>query len=146
MGNRGERTIDLKAFFSGPGKTVLGEDELLREIHIPSVKGKGVYIKLSPRSRMDLAVVGVAVFANMEGGVFNDIRIALGAVAPTPMRARTAENRLMGKSASESVIGEAAAIAAKESRPIDDHRASAEYRRMMVEVLVKRAIGQMMSN
>ena len=68
--------------------------------------------------------------------------MALGAVAPTPMRARKAENRLRGESVNETLIGEAAAIAAGEARPIDDHRASAEYRRMMVEVLVKRAIGQ----
>ena len=77
-GKQGERTIDLDEFFLGPGKTVLGADELLKEIRIPSVKGKGVYIKLSPRSRMDLAVVGVAVFANMEGGIFKDIRIGTG--------------------------------------------------------------------
>ena len=145
-GNRGERVIDLDKFFLGPGKTVLAEDELLKEIHIPSVKGKGVYIKLSPRSRMDLAVVGVAAFADVEGGIFKDIRIALGAVAPTPMRAVNAENRLMGESVNDRLIEETAAMAAGEAKPIDDHRASAEYRRMMVEVLVKRAIREIISN
>jgi len=144
-GSQGERLMDLKSFFLGPGKTALGEDELLKEIRIPSHKGKGVYIKLSPRSRMDLAVVGVAVFADVEGGIFKDIRIGLGAVAPTPLRAKNSENRLMGEPASDQLIQEAAAMAAKEASPIDDHRASALYRRMMVEVLVKRAILQIIS-
>ena len=141
-GGRGERVVELEKFFKGPGSTVLGEDELLKEIRIPSLQGKGVYLKLSPRSRMDLAVVGVAVFAHVADGIFKDIRIGLGAVAPTPMRAKNAEKRLMGEPLSDLLVAEAAAMAAKEAKPIDDHRASAEYRRMMVEVLVKRAIGQ----
>ena len=145
-GQQGERMIDLEEFFLGPGSTVLGEDELLKEIQIPSVEGKGVYIKLSPRSRMDLAVVGVAVFANVKNGIFKDIRIGLGAVAPTPMRAKNSEKRLTGESVGDQVIEEAAAMAAEEAKPIDDHRASAEYRRMMVEVLVKRAVGQIISH
>jgi len=146
VGKNGERTIDLEDFFFGPGKTALAEDELLKEISIPNLDGKGAYIKLSPRSHMDLAVVGVAAFAKVEKGAFKDIRIGLGAVAPTPIRAREAEKRLMGEPASESVISEAAALAAKEAKPIDDHRASAEYRRMMVEVLVKRAVHQAIAN
>lgn len=145
-GKQGERVIDLEEFFLGPGSTVLGEDELLKEIRIPSVKGRGVYIKLSPRSRMDLAVVGVAVFANVEDGIFKNIRIGLGAVAPTPMRAKNSEKRLTGESVSDQLVEEAAAMAASEASPIDDHRASAEYRRMMVEVLVKRAVGQIVSH
>ena len=145
-GSGGERVVDLDEFFMGPGRTVLGEDELLKEIRIPSVKGKGTYLKLSPRSRMDLAVVGVAVFADVEDGVFQDIRIGLGAVAPTPMRARNSEKRLTGEPVSDRLIEEAAAMAAEEASPIDDHRASARYRRMMVEVLVKRAISQIISD
>ena len=141
-GYRGERVVELEKFFLGPGRTVLGEDELLKEIHIPPVQGKGVYIKLSPRSRMDLAVVGVAVFAYVADGIFKDIRIGLGAVSPTPIRAKNSEKRLMGEPVSGPLIAEAAAMACKEATPIDDHRASALYRRMMVEVLVKRAIGQ----
>ena len=144
---RGERVVDLDNILcTGPGRTVLGEDELLKEIHIPSITGKGVYLKLSPRTRMDLAVVGVAVFADVKDGIFKDVRIGLGAVAPTPIRARKSEKRLMGEPLSDKLIEEAAEMAAKEAKPIDDHRASAEYRRMMVEVLVKRAISQIISN
>ncbi len=145
-GSRGERFIDLENFFTGPGSTVLGEDELLKEIYVPTIKGKGVYVKLSPRTRMDLAVVGVAAFWDVKDGIFKDIRIGLGAVAPTPIRAKNAESRLMGDSLGDQLIEEAAAMAAKEARPIDDHRASAEYRRMMVEVLVKRALAQIVPN
>lgn len=141
-----ERTIDLGTFFLGPGKTALAENELLKEICVPNPEGKGTYVKLSPRTRMDLAVVGVAVLAKIEDGVFKKIRIGLGAVAPIPVRAKDAENRLMGEAVAESVIEEAAMMAAKEAQPIDDHRASAEYRRMMVEVLVKRAIHQIIAH
>jgi CO/xanthine dehydrogenase FAD-binding subunit len=118
-----------------------------KEIHVPPVtRGTGgAYIKLSPRSRMDLAVVGVAAVVREEKGVFADARIGLGAVAPTPMRSTKAEERLKGEAISEKVILEAAKLAAQESKPIDDHRASATYRRMMVQVLVKRAIQRALS-
>ena len=106
---------------------------------------KGVYIKLSPRSRMDLAVVGVAAIVASENGLFKDVRIGLGAVAPTPIRANKAEEVLKGQPTNDDMIIKAAQLASEESKPIDDHRASAQYRRMMVEVLVKRAINQALS-
>ncbi len=142
----GERQIGLRDFFTGPGKTALQADELVREIRIPPLSGKGVYHKLSPRSRMDLAVVGVAVFVDADSGTFKDVRIGLGAVSPTPMRAVGAEAILRGERIGEPVIQEAARTASEEASPIDDHRASAEYRRLMVEVLVKRALTQMALN
>jgi len=95
---------------------------------------------------MDLAVVGVGVMVIEEDGVLKDVKIGLGAVAPTPMRARKAEGVLIGAKVSEEVIEKAAYLAAEESKPIDDHRASAAYRRLMVEVLVKRAIHQCLSH
>jgi CO/xanthine dehydrogenase FAD-binding subunit len=144
----GERTIGLEGFFSGPNETVLNGDELVKEIQIPPVSenSKGVYIKLSPRSKMDLAVVAVAALVRRENGAVRDVRIGLGAVAPTPIRAKKAEEVLTGEKPSDKVIEEAARAASEESKPIDDHRASAEYRRRMVEVMVKRAIQQSMSN
>ena len=142
-----ERSIPLHEFFQGPNRTALGEDELLKEIQIPALpdSARGVYIKLSPRSRMDLAVVGVAAVVVQEKGVLKDVRIGLGAVAPTPMRAGKAETVLRGRAINEKVLADAAKMASDEARPIDDHRASAEYRRMMVEVLVKRAVRQCLS-
>jgi carbon-monoxide dehydrogenase medium subunit len=95
---------------------------------------------------MDLAVVGVAVFVDTGNGEFKDVRIGLGAVSPTPMRALGAESVLKGERIGDQVIQEAARKASKEASPIDDHRASAEYRRWMVEVLVKRALKQLALN
>ncbi len=144
----GERSMDLDQFFLGPSTTSLRPGEIVKEIQVPPVIAgtRSTYLKLSPRSRMDLAVVGVAAVVRKDHEAFEDARIGLGAVAPTPMRARRAEQRLRGEPISEQVILEAARLAAQESEPIDDHRASAAYRRMMVEVLVKRAIQQALSN
>jgi len=94
---------------------------------------------------MDLAMVGVAVVVVADDGICSDIRIALGAVAPTPIRARQAENIVRGQKLSEELIERTAWRAAEECRPISDHRASAEYRREMVKVLTKRAINQAIS-
>jgi len=145
---RGERLIDIEDFFAGPNQTALKPDELVKELWIPSMplQGKGAYIKLSPRRRMDLAVVGVGAVVVQDKGLIQDVRIALGAVAPTPMRARRAEDVLKGEKAQGDIVVRAAETASAESKPIDDHRASAEYRRMMVEVLVKRAVNTALAN
>jgi CO/xanthine dehydrogenase FAD-binding subunit len=144
---QGERRIKMEDFHEGPGETTLNTDELLQEIRIPPMpeNSRGMYIKLSPRSRMDLAVVGVATLIVSENGRMKDVRIGLGAVSPRPMRAQGAEALLTGAAADDEVITQAARMASKESRPISDHRASAEYRRIMVEVLVRRAIHQVLS-
>ncbi len=148
VSKKGERTIKMEDFFTGPNKTVVGLKEMVKEIRIPkmSESSSGVYIKLSPRSKMDLAVVGVGVMVVRKGGVFKDVKIGLGAVAPTPFRARKAERLLAGAKIDDEVIERAARVASGESKPIDDLRASAEYRRMMVEVLVRRAIHRCLSN
>ena len=88
---------------------------------------------------MDCAVVGVALVVSTDNGACRDVKIGLGAVAPTPIRAVKAEQILVGKQISDEVILEAAKEASGESMPIDDHRASAQYRKAMVEVLVRRA-------
>jgi CO/xanthine dehydrogenase FAD-binding subunit len=147
IGEKGERIIAIEEFFTGPMESALHRNEILKEIRIPplSEHTRGVYIKLSTRSRMDLAVVGVAVLTMVDEETVKMIRIALGAVGPTPMRAREAESVIQGQKATEERIRKAALKASEESRPIDDHRASAEYRRMMVEVLVRRGIHQCLS-
>jgi CO/xanthine dehydrogenase FAD-binding subunit len=143
-GQEGERIVPLDDFFTGPNETVLTDGELLVEIHTPPLppSSHGIYLKLTPRRSMDLAVVGVAVVVVPEDGVCKDIRIALGAVAPTPIRAKRAEAIIRGQRFSEEVIERTADTAVEEARPIDDHRASAEYRRAMIKVLVSRAIIQ----
>jgi len=147
ISQRGERIVNIEDFFTEPNETVLTDDEILREIQVPNLPSysRGRYLKLAPRRSMDLAIVGVAVVVIAEDGICNDIRIALGAVAPTPIRAKRAEAIVRGQSFSDEVIEKVAQTAAEESRPIDDHRASAEYRREMVKLLTKRAINQAIS-
>jgi len=141
-GPKGERAIPLDQFFKGPGKTVLEHDEIVTALTLSKPPARSVYLKLSPRHSMDLAIVGVAVAAGANGGGLSDIRIALGAVAPTPMRARKAEEVLRNRPVSTSAIEEAAHAASLECSPIDDFRASASYRRDMVYVLTRRALEQ----
>ena len=147
ISQRGERTVNIEDFFTGPSETVLADDEILQEIQVPNLppQGRGVYLKLTPRRSMDLAIVGVAVVAVPENGVCRDIRIALGAVSPTPVRVREAEAIIKGQRLSDDVIERAAQMAAEGCCPISDHRASAEYRTEMVKVLVRRAINQVIS-
>jgi len=148
VSKRGERTIVINDFFKAPGATGLEPHEILKEIYFPALNEntKGIYIKLSPRSRMDLAVVGVAVLGTVENGLIKSVRIGLGAVAPVPIRALNAEALLAGSKIDDQIINDAAKTAALESKPIDDHRASAEYRRMMVEVLVRRGLKNIITN
>jgi CO/xanthine dehydrogenase FAD-binding subunit len=144
ISQQGERMVNIEEFFTGPNQTVLAGEEILQEIQIPGLppQAKGIYLKLTPRRAMDLAIVGVAVVVIAEDKLCNDIRIALGAVAPTPIRAKRAEGILKGQKFDEKAIEKVAQTAAEESKPIDDHRASAEYRREMVKVLTRRAINQ----
>jgi carbon-monoxide dehydrogenase medium subunit len=139
-GEHGERSLPLEEFFTGPGKTVLRPGELVTEIVVPAPAphtGK-VYIKHGRRKAMELATVGVAVTATRDG----DVRIALGAVAPTVIRARKAERMLSGKRIDGALIEAAARAATEEASPISNVRASAAYRREMVRVLTKRALQQ----
>jgi carbon-monoxide dehydrogenase medium subunit len=142
-GLNGERTILLEELFRGPGQTVLAPEEILTAIVIPPVTDalRGDYIKFSPREMMDLAYVGIAVALEMNGGKrCQKVRIALGAVSPTPMRARRAEALLENQTITEELAEKAGAEAAAESKPISDVRSSADYRREMVRVNTKRAL------
>ncbi len=147
VGRRGERTVPLDEFFLGPGRSALASNEILRDILVPrpDALAQASYLKLEHREAMDIAIVGVGVWMeirNSEFGIRNcdDIRIVLGAVAPTPMRARRAEAVLRGQELSEERIRQAARAAAGEAQPIDDVRGSAWYRRRMVEVLTRRQL------
>jgi len=145
VGPKGERVVALEEFFTGPGETVLGDGEILTEIQVPNQPAKtaGAYFKMS-RVAVDLAIVGVAAVVTLDGkgGSCSDIKIVLGAVAPTPIRAKKAEGLIKGKKIEEDLIEEAGRIASEEASPIDDVRGSAFYRTEMVNVLTKRAIRQ----
>jgi len=139
IGLEGERQVALEEFFIGPGETCLKPGELLRAVLLPTPRGQTTYLKLTPRAFMDPAVVGVAVSLRQTNGDFENARIALGGVAPTPMRALQAEEELSGSDIKIEKIETASAVAAQECFPIDDVRATAWYRRRMVKVLVRRA-------
>lgn len=141
-----ERVIALEEFFIGPGENALQADEILTEIQIPNPPPhtRGVYLKLPARTMVDLAVVGVAVVVTLDDKERSivDAKIVLGAVAPTPVRARQAEDIIKSKAISRELIEKAAEAAAGEAKPISDLRGSASYRKEMVNTLTKRAIRQ----
>ena len=143
IGPGSERTIPLEAFFVGPSRTILKEDELVAEVLVPPPppRSGGAYERFTPRQEMDIAVVGVgAMVALGEQGECATVRICLGAVAPTPIRATAAEAVLKGQVPSEALIERAADAAAGEARPITDQRGTAEYRTRLTRVLTKRTL------
>ena len=142
-GKGGRRFVDLRDFFLGPGSTILEKGELLTSLKIP-LAGKphgAVYYNLTTRKAMDIAFVGVAVLLEIdEDKRISKARIALGAVAPTPIRAPSAEKVLEGRHPDAETIRESAELAARSSSPISDLRASADYRREMVKRLCQRGL------
>lgn len=141
VGPRGKRTMDLEDFFLGPRKTAIGRDEILTSVVIPDQPSTGSwYCKFGLRRSGALAVVGVAACVVADGLHVQSARIVLGAVYPTPLRAKEAERLLAGGIATEALLEEVGRAAAAECRPISDTRASDEYRRDMVRVFTKRAL------
>lgn len=141
VGLHGERTIPMGEFFISPGVSALQGDEILTEIQVPNVPigTRGVYLKHSTR-RIDVAIVGVAVVITLDGQVCQDIKLALGSVGPTPFRAKKAEDLLRGKKLTAEMPEKAGHVASEESFPIDDMRGKADYRKEVVETLVKEGI------
>lgn len=148
VGPKGERIEKLENFFMGPGLTILNPDEILIEIQIPipSPNTNGTYLKFSPRKAMDLAVAGIAtmITLNPSDSVCTQARIVLGAVAPTPLRARQTEKVLEGKKIEKDLIDEASGLAAEESKPISDLRGSVWYRKEIIKVLARRSITEVL--
>jgi carbon-monoxide dehydrogenase medium subunit len=142
LGSKGTRQCSLTDFFLGPRRTSLEPDELLLEIIIPKENlGKPAsFIKFGLRKGQALALVNAASALWVEGNKFKDVRIALGAVAPVVMRATKAEALLEGQIISEDLVQEAAKIAVGEAKPIDDFRASKEYRNDLIEVGTRRTL------
>jgi carbon-monoxide dehydrogenase medium subunit len=142
QGPRGKRKVKLENFFKGPRKTDMKPGEVMTRIIIPAQpkKSGSSYHKFALRNATALAVAGVAARVEMEKGLIKKAAIALGAVAPIPKPAKRAAAALRRKKPSQEVFEKAAAIAARESKPISDIRGSAEYRRDIVEVLTRRAL------
>jgi CO/xanthine dehydrogenase FAD-binding subunit len=142
----GERQLSANEFFRGPGDAAIEPNELLVSLDIdtPTPWSGGAYIKLGARKALEISMVNVAVLLTLKAadGPIVDARIALGSVAPTPVRAYAAEEFLVGKEASNDVLLQAGKIGVGLCSPITDHRGSMEYRCMMIEVLTKRALEQ----
>jgi carbon-monoxide dehydrogenase medium subunit len=134
------RLLPVEEFFLSPGRTVLERGEIISGIILPEPARRSAYLKLGRRKAMEIAVVGVAVSLEMEKDVVTGCRVGLAAVAPTPLRARQAEAALTGRALTPETVEQAARTSAAECSPVDDHRASADYRREMVRVLFRRAV------
>lgn len=146
LSSKGKRTLPLEDFLLGPGLTAIQADEILTEILLPHGEGpsSGAYFKLGSRKALEISLVNVASFLALgPDGAIKTARVALGAVAPIPLLSPGAALVLMGikpKNENDPVFKAAARAAAQDSKPITDHRGSAEYRRDMVEVLTQRSL------
>ncbi len=143
-GPKGERKMLVEKLFKGPAESRIARNEILTHILIPKQPERSCasYLKLMRRAALDLALVGVAAYVSLDADkkTCKEIRIALGAVAPTPIRAPMAEQALVNKEITEDLAEQAGKVAGTLCSPISDVRASREYRCSMVEVLTKRAV------
>ncbi|MFN8443969.1 MAG: FAD binding domain-containing protein [Caldilineaceae bacterium] len=139
----GERVVNLEQFYPGFRRTVLQADEMIREIRIPALKPhqRGIFLKLGLRRAQAISVIDLAMVLTINENVFSgdtveDARIALGCLAPTVVRAPTAEAYLRDKFLYPDVCAEAGRLATQDVKPIDDVRGSAEYRLLTLESLI----------
>ncbi len=145
LGPAGERELALEDFFQGVNETALIDDEMLLAVTVPPAAGRRVasYRRVA-RTVVDIALAGSAVALTADDGVITEARVVLCAVAPVPLRSRAAEAVLQGISlgaVNDDVVAEAGRLAAADSKPISDIRASGAYRREMCDVLTRRAAG-----
>ncbi len=146
LGPAGERTLALDGFATAPGVTALGPGELVTRASFPRLAPRSAtaFLKAGRRRAMEISIVCVAARLTVDADLerCQDVRIALGAVAPIAMRARDAERYLEGRPLTDPAMREAGRIAAAECRPIGDVRASARYRALLVATLVPRALAR----
>ena len=133
--------IPLLELFKGPKMTVLESNEILTGIRFSVVSGVGSsFQRIGRRKGFTLSIVNAAAYIERSGNILKEVRIALGSVAPTPIRAPWVEDKIRGKKMSEELVVETAADCVEVAKPIDDIRGTAEYRRDMTAVLVRRAL------
>lgn len=144
VGPKGEKTVPLEDIFIGPGQTSLEHGEILIEFRIPKLSPRtgAAYWKHMRRAAMELPLLGVAalIFLEDDFTTCKDARIGLGVLAPTPIRAKNAEQSLKGKKVTDDLLKHAGEVAAKECKARDSFRGEAWYRRALVEVLIQRVI------
>ena len=143
-GPNGTRKVAVEDFCTAPGRTVLGDGEFLVSLHFPAPapNSGAFYRRFIPRNEMDIAVVGVgaSVVLSEDKSTFVSARIAVGAVAPTPLFVREAGDALAGQAVSDESIRRAADLARDAARPISDMRGTAEYRKHLTSVLTRRVV------
>lgn len=142
----GERSLRLPDFLLGPGKTALNDDEIIHHISFEKLPQgtHTTYQRLGSRAGMAVSIASCAIALRVsEGGVLEDTRIALGAVAPTAIRCSKVEGFLMGEKVSDDLFEAAARTASDECSPIDDIRGTARYRRNVVFHLVQRCMASL---
>jgi carbon-monoxide dehydrogenase medium subunit len=141
---RRTREVSVDEFFTGYYETVMEPDELITTVVVPPQPAhSGVaFLKFLPQTHDDYATVAVAARITLDGDCIGDARVALGAAAATPVRARAVENALRGQTITPATLRAAAALAASEVDPLSDFRGSAAYKRDMAVVFVQRALAQ----
>ena len=143
-GADGERRVPVADVVTGPGQTSLAHDEIVVcfELARPAARTSDAYLRLIPRTEMDIAVVGAGVRLTLDGdGAVSAASVALGAVAPTVVRVPAAEAALVGSRLDDDALAAAAAAASDACNPIDDKRGTISYRRQVAGVLTRRAAG-----
>ena len=141
-GPSGERTLAVEDFVTGPGQNVLGRGEFLVQLRLPrpGPRTADAYLRLIPRTEMDIAVVGAGVALTLDqAGTCTAARVAIGAVAPTALLVAEAAEALVGSSVDDAALARAAEAASAAASPIDDKRGTVAYRRRVTGVLTKRA-------
>ena len=141
QGPKGKRTVPVEKFNSGPGKTTLKPGEIVVSLTLPArpKNSSDAYLRLIPRTEMDIAVVGVGVSLSMKGDTVKDARVGLGAVAPTVLLVDKAAKALIGSKLDDKSLDAAAAACSAACKPIDDKRGTIHYRTKIAGVLLKRA-------
>lgn len=142
------RTVPLESFFVSPGKTVKQGSELLTAVVFdqPPADFVGRFLKSGPRPALEISTVSVAIGGRLSGGKLHNVRVAMGSVAPTPLRARLVEAALEGKTLDSASISAAMAAAGQDAKPIDDVRASAWYRDHLVRVFIEEVLNDVLEN
>ena len=141
-GPDGSRNIPIETFHKGPGKTVLENGEMLVSINFPkrAANSGDAYLRMTPRTEMDIAVVGCGVNITMENGVCTHARVSLGAVAPTPLLIDEASEIMVGTDINSEIIKKVSEICMEACNPINDKRGTIDYRTKVAGVLFKRTV------
>ena len=141
VGPNGQRTLPVAELATGPGQTSLAKGELVEAILLPPrpAHSGDAYLRFTPRTEMDIAVVGAGVSVTLSDGVVSAARVALGAVAPTVIAVEPAAAALVGSRLDDGALDALVAACRAACKPIDDKRGTAEYRTEVAGVLAKRA-------